>query len=87
MKNRSLLRAGGALAAAALGAADTDELVLDWVLDGGEDHGLLGTFPPDVTVPEEFTIIGTIRDGRPGEVFVNGQPRTPGGWDSARGAN
>lgn len=74
-------------AAATLGAADPDTRVRDWMLDGGEDHGLLGTFPPGVEVPAEFTIIGTIRDGRPGQVFVDGQLSTPGGWDSARGAN
>lgn len=74
-------------AAAALGASDIDTRVLDWMLDGGEDHGLLGTFPPGVPVPEEFTIIGRVRTGRPGEVTVDGRPRTPGGWDSARGAN
>ncbi len=61
--------------------------VMDWILDGGEDHGLLGTFPPGVEVPAEFTLIGTIREGAPGEVTVDGVARTPGGWDSARGAN
>ena len=74
-------------AARLLGAPDVVERVLDWMLDGGEDHGLLGTFPPGVTVPEEFTIIGTTHEGRPGEVTVDGFPRMPGGWDSARGAN
>ena len=45
------------------------------------------TFPPGVEVPAEFTLIGTIREGAPGEVTVDGVARTPGGWDSARGAN
>ncbi|MDX2355662.1 thiamine-phosphate kinase [Dietzia sp. PP-33] len=74
-------------AAALLGAPDPDAQVLDWVLDGGEDHGLLGTFPPGAAVPEGFTVIGTISGGVPGEVTVDGIPRVPGGWDSARGAN
>ncbi|WP_295649624.1 thiamine-phosphate kinase [uncultured Dietzia sp.] len=74
-------------AAESLGAADVDARVLDWMLDGGEDHGLLGTFPPGCAVPDEFTIIGTIRAGEPGEVTIDGTARTPGGWDSARGAN
>lgn len=74
-------------AAALLGAADVDARVLDWILDGGEDHGLLGTFPPGSEVPDEFMIIGTIRAGEPGEVTVDGAHRIPGGWDSARGAN
>lgn len=74
-------------AAVMLGAADPRGQVLDWILDGGEDHGLLATFPPGATVPPEFTVIGTIRHGDPGRVTLDGEPRTPGGWDSARGAN
>ncbi|KAA0919509.1 thiamine-phosphate kinase [Dietzia sp. ANT_WB102] len=74
-------------AASILGVVDTGEQILDWVLDGGEDHGLLGTFPPGVTIPPEFTVIGSMRSGEPGRVTLDGEPRTPGGWDSARGAN
>lgn len=74
-------------AAADLGAPDIDARVLDWMLDGGEDHGLLGTFPPGADVPPEFTIIGRVRAGEPGQVTLDGAPRIPGGWDSARGAN
>lgn len=74
-------------AAALLGADDPARQVLDWVLDGGEDHGLLGVFPPGATIPAEFRVIGTIRDGDPGEVTLDGRPRVPGGWDSARGAH
>lgn len=33
---------------------------LQWVLFGGEDHGLLVTFPPYVLVTEPFRAIGTI---------------------------
>ena len=74
-------------AARALGGADPTAQVTDWVLDGGEDHGLLGSFPADVTIPPEFTVIGTVRIGTPGEVTLDGKPRIPGGWDSARGPN
>lgn len=74
-------------AAEALGAADPGRQVVDWILDGGEDHGLLGTFPPGATIPPGFTVIGTIRSGEPGRITLDGEPRTPGGWDSARGAN
>ena len=74
-------------AAGALGAADPDAQVTDWVLDGGEDHGLLGTFPPGVAPPAGFTVIGTVRAGEPGRVTLDGEPRVTGGWDSARGAN
>lgn len=74
-------------AAGTLGVADPGRQVLDWVLDGGEDHGLLGTFPPGAVIPPGFTAIGTVRSGEPGLVTLDGEPRTPGGWDSARGAN
>ncbi len=36
---------------------------MDWVLGGGEDHGLLATFPPGVTLPEGFTAIGSVMPG------------------------
>ena len=75
------------VAAVAGWAAGADAQVTDWVLDGGEDHGLLGTFPPGVTPPAGFTVIGTVRAGEPGRVTLDGEPRVPGGWDSARGAN
>lgn len=74
-------------AATTLGATDPAGQVLEWVLDGGEDHGLLGTFPPGTVIPPGFTVIGSIRSGEPGEVTVDGEPRTPGGWDSARGGD
>ena len=78
---------GLAAAATLLGAPDPGSRVLDWILDGGEDHGLLGAFPPGATIPAGFTVIGGVRAGRPGEVTVDGRTRVPGGWDSARGAN
>ena len=74
-------------AAATLGVADPEAQVRDWILDGGEDHGLLGAFPPGASIPPGFTVVGRIRTGRPGEVTVDGAPRTPGGWDSARSVN
>lgn len=74
-------------AAATLGSPDPRRQVWDWILDGGEDHGLLGTFPRDADIPAGFTVIGTIRSGEPGRVTLDGEPRTPGGWDSARGAH
>ncbi len=36
---------------------------LDWVLGGGEDHGLLSTFPADVPLPRGFTAIGSVLPG------------------------
>ncbi|MEN5076185.1 thiamine-phosphate kinase, partial [Isoptericola cucumis] len=58
-----------------------------WVLSGGEDHGLLATFPPDAPLPAGFRPIGTVRapDGSPHDdvrVTVDGAaPSTGPGWD------
>ena len=32
----------------------------EWMLTGGEDHGLLATFPAGAKVPEPFVIIGAV---------------------------
>jgi thiamine-monophosphate kinase len=58
-----------------------------WALSGGEDHGLLATFPPGA-VPSSFTVLGVVRatgDARPG-VLVDGRvPSTVArGWDHFR---
>jgi thiamine-monophosphate kinase len=49
-----------------------------WMLDGGDDHALLATFPEGATVPEEFLVIGRVVAGEP-EVRVDGAPRVGGG--------
>lgn len=60
---------------------------LDWVLAGGEDHGLLACLPADAQVPEGVRAIGSVRlpgapsggpaAGPPGRA----QPQEPvGGW-------
>jgi len=59
----------------------------DWVLSGGEDHGLLATFPSDATLPGAFTAIGRVlaTAGEPG-VLISGQPtQIPPGWDHFSG--
>ncbi|MFB9378164.1 thiamine-phosphate kinase [Kineococcus gynurae] len=53
-----------------------------WVLTGGEDHGLLGTFAAGADLPDGFRVIGSVRVG-PGAVLVDGV-RWSGsgvGWD------
>jgi thiamine-monophosphate kinase len=53
-------------------------------LDGGEDHSLLATFPPGVTLPAGFRAIGAVVGGS--GVLVDGVPylaRT--GWDPYKG--
>ncbi|QGQ18927.1 thiamine-phosphate kinase [Cellulomonas sp. JZ18] len=65
-------------AAEALGVA-----VEDWLLAGGEDHGLLATFPPDVALPPGFRPVGSVRERGDELVLVDGAPPRPGsvGWD------
>ncbi|HEX5511157.1 MAG TPA: thiamine-phosphate kinase [Actinomycetales bacterium] len=59
-----------------------------WVLGGGEDHGLLATFPADVPLPDGFRAIGRTSAPPGGEepgVLVDGRPWTgPAGWDHFR---
>jgi thiamine-monophosphate kinase len=45
-------------AAAALGAEP-----LDWILTGGEDNALAGTFPADVTLPDRWRPVGRVSPG------------------------
>ena len=56
----------------------------DWVLGGGEDHGLLATFPPSSRLPAGFTAIGSIQalgtNEGPG-VTIAGRTAGTGGWD------
>ncbi|WP_418605233.1 hypothetical protein [Georgenia sp. SUBG003] len=61
-----------------------------WALTGGEDHGMLATFPAGAALPEEFRRLGTVRAadaGNPaGSVLVAGAPPavTSLGWDHFR---
>ncbi|MFM8895066.1 MAG: thiamine-phosphate kinase [Actinomycetales bacterium] len=40
----------------------------DWLLQGGEDHALLASFPPATTMPAPFRPIGRVRATVPGQV-------------------
>lgn len=46
-----------------------------WVLEGGEDFGLLAVFPKGASIPEEFTVIGDVsaQTGRRALVKIDGQ--------------
>lgn len=72
--------AGSLLPAAELLGMDAGE----WVLRGGEDHGLLATFPPGSPLPHGFTAIGSVQalgiDEGPG-VKIAGRSADTGGWD------
>lgn len=55
-----------------------------WVLGGGEDHGLLATFPADIQLPQGFTAIGSVQAvvEPPGSgVRISGQTADTVGWD------
>ncbi|MQA84218.1 MAG: thiamine-phosphate kinase [Streptosporangiales bacterium] len=65
-------------------AADTLEVdPLSWVLTGGEDHALAATFPADVALPAEWTVIGRVVSGA--GVVVDGRAYDLGGWEHFRG--
>jgi len=55
-----------------------------WVLGGGEDHGLLATFPAGIQLPAGFTAIGSVQapgnDINPG-VTIAGRVAGATGWD------
>lgn len=57
---------------------------MGWVLAGGEDHGLLATFPPGVQLPPGFTAIGSVQAlgdiDSPG-IKISGHAADTGGWD------
>ena len=38
-----------------------------WVLQGGEEHGMLAAFPPDAPLPDGFRVIGRVRAREEGE--------------------
>jgi thiamine-monophosphate kinase len=51
-----------------------------WLLAGGEDHALAATFPPEVALPPEWQVIGTVHEGT--GVTVDRKPWSgPMGWD------
>ncbi|MCV2393989.1 thiamine-phosphate kinase [Actinotalea sp. M2MS4P-6] len=73
---------GDELAALAPAAVALGVDATTWVLTGGEDHGLLATFPADVALPEPFRRIGRVLDGPAGRLTVAGEePQGPLGWD------
>ena len=75
-------------AARALGAEDGAEenAALGWVLSGGEDHGLLAAFPPDVVLPDGFRRVGQVCEVVVPAVTVDGgEPAVAAGWDHFAG--
>lgn len=64
-------------------AAALDADATQWLLTGGEDHGLLATFPPDVPLPAPFRRIGAVTERSTDLVLVAGAPPRVAstGWD------
>ncbi|WP_313354365.1 thiamine-phosphate kinase [Microbacterium sp.] len=71
----------------ALSGAALDELAFGGdrgrALGGGEDHGLLATFPAGA-VPAGFERIGTVTARADAPVLVDGRPVAEAGWDPYR---
>lgn len=57
---------------------------IELALGGGEDHGLLATFPAGVALPEGFRALGVVT-AESGVVSVDGVPHAHTGWDPYRG--
>lgn len=61
-----------------------EEVSVEMMLSGGEDHGLLATFPANVSLPKGFVQIGNVlparQDGAP--LMKDGEPIAIRGWDS-----
>ncbi|WP_434993989.1 thiamine-phosphate kinase [Arthrobacter sp. Ld5] len=53
---------------------------MEWVLGGGEDHGLLATFPRRALLPAGFTAVGSVVPGEP-LVTLASQAAALRGWD------
>ncbi|GAB4083500.1 thiamine-phosphate kinase [Myceligenerans cantabricum] len=98
---RTLADAALVVAQVALRAGDAGDLVGDigmaeaanrlvnqWIWSGGEDHGLLATFPEDALLPEGWTSVGRVMP--PGQaaprVMIGGRrPVVSAGWDHFAG--
>ncbi|MDO5722039.1 MAG: thiamine-phosphate kinase [Actinomycetaceae bacterium] len=56
-----------------------------WILDGGEDHSMLATFPPQATLPPGFVPIGRVTSKVPSQPLrLDGVAVGAGGWDHLR---
>ena len=48
---------------------------LRFVLAGGDDYGLVATFPPETQLPDSWRLVGSVLDaGEAGAVTVDGAP-------------
>ncbi|WP_069815009.1 thiamine-phosphate kinase [Streptomyces sp. TP-A0874] len=57
-----------------------------WVLNGGEDHAMVATFPSDVKLPARWRVIGEVLNASAApRVTVDGAPWDPAGYDHFAG--
>ncbi len=82
------MRALAPVATLLVGSSNTEEalgMARDWVLTGGEDHGMLAAVPAGaVAAVPAARVIGRVREAAPGEgagVLVGGREPTDLGWD------
>ena len=69
------------------GASDIDGLIDRWVWAGGEDHGLLATFPAGTALPSGWAAVGHVRergDDEPSVTIAGQAPDVGPGWDHFR---
>ncbi len=78
-----------ALTTGGLVSGSAEELARRWVLGGGEDHGLLATFPAGATLPRAFKRIGVVlaadSAGHAVRLGSTGLDPAAFGWDSVTG--
>lgn len=60
----------------------SEQVPLGMMLTGGEDHGLLASFPAGAPLPKGFVPVGVVRGERTEMLItVDGDPYEPCGWD------
>lgn len=70
---------------AGFGTQEGESVPLDAMLFGGEDHGLLATFPPGAELPAGFHAIGTVTHAdAETALLLDGEPCESRGWDPFR---
>ncbi|WP_125099625.1 thiamine-phosphate kinase [Leucobacter chromiireducens] len=75
------LRLDAARLRAGFGVQQGVAVPVEAMLSGGEDHGLLATFPAAAAVPPGFTVIGEVADPEPAGVWLDAEAVPPRGWD------
>ncbi|WP_092966751.1 thiamine-phosphate kinase [Agromyces sp. CF514] len=78
------LDAGGEDGRAEVAHADAAVERVRLALSGGEDHGMLATFPADGDIPAPFEVIGHVVEG-PGRMLLDGRDIRAEGWDPYSG--